>query len=175
MFFFLWGLVVVSLFCWMLFVFSFFCFTDLSYYLLIFLWLASICYRSVFPFFSRLSLKRISRFTIPQSRAVSHRLPMPQTSIGSTSKVEEVRCRAFVLFGVQWKHPKMDGFIWFPSSEAPGIQGSFFRYVGFRECKTIRTSGDKMIWKEMFSLYNAVLYCGSQDFITGFSFKTELF
>lgn len=39
-----------------------------------------------------------------------------QTSIGSTSKVEEVRCRAFVLFGVQWKHPKMDGFIWFPSS-----------------------------------------------------------
>ena len=93
-----------------------FLFYRLVLFILIFLWLASIFYRSVLPFFPRLSLKRISRFTIPPSRAVSHRLPMPQTSIGSTSKVEEVRCRAFVLFGVQWKHPKMDGFIWFPSS-----------------------------------------------------------
>lgn len=78
-----------------------FLFYRLVLFILIFLWLASIFYRSVLPFFPRLSLKRISRFTIPPSRAVSHRLPMPQTSIGSTSKVEEVRCRAFVLFGVQ--------------------------------------------------------------------------
>ena len=68
--FFLWGLVVVSLFCWMFFVFVVFCFTDLSYFFWSFYGWQVFCI-SVFPFFPRLSLKRISRFsfTIPPSRA----------------------------------------------------------------------------------------------------------